>query len=789
MRGTGAGRSSAGLIIAVLALLAQCAAAAAADASHIHGVVRDALERPLAGAAVRLETSDGQVAAQTTTGDTGAYDFAGVAAGSYAVIVTKEGFETATAIVTVPEAQSIAQDLVLASTQPLDLTLLAKRLDVARASIEPRVGASTYDITRQAIENQPEAENNPLNQVILQAPGVAQDSFGVTHVRGEHIAVQYRINGIILPEGISGFGQALSPRFANKVELITGALPAEYGLRTAGILDIETRSGAYEPGGNLGIYGGSRDRIQPSGEYGGSSGRFSYFATGDYLQDNIGIESATPGPDPIHDDTQQGHGFAYASAILDPSTRVSTFLGTYRGQFQIANQLGLEPSLGLTVNGQTAFPSTQLNENQREINHYGVLAAQRSEDFGDFQLAGFSRYSSLQFHPDPVGDLLFNGVAQDAYRRDFANGIQGDGSYRATDTHTLRAGFFLIGERAISKTNSLVLPVDSTGAQTSDVPVSIIDNAGKTGWTYSTYLQDEWRIFPNFTFNFGGRFDQVDQFTHENQLSPRANAVYQPTDTTTLHAGYARYFTPPPFELVSTTSTSKFIGTTNQPAVLTNTTVRAERADYFDVGAAQKIIPGLQAGIDTYYKTSRNLIDEGQFGAPIILTPFNYHYGRQYGVELTTTYDQEDISAYGNIAFARAEGTKIASSQFLFSQDDLDYISHHFIALDHDQFITASAGATYNWRGIRFGPDLLFGTGLRRTEVHPNDATVPQYMQVNFGVSNEFDVPTFGKFEVRFDVINVFDATYKIRSGTGVGVFAPQFGPRRAFFGGLKKLF
>jgi len=40
---------------------------------------------------------------------------------------------------------------------------------------------------------------------------------------------------------------------------------------------------------------------------------------------------------------------------------------------------------------------------------------------------------------------------------------------------------------------------------------------------------------------------------------------------------------------------------------------------------------------------------------------------------------------------------------------------------------------------------------------------------------------------VRFDVINVFDTTYEIRNGTGIGVFAPQFGPRRGYFVGVSQ--
>jgi len=42
----------------------------------------------------------------------------------------------------------------------------------------------------------------------MQAPDVAQDSFGQFHVRGEHNGLQYRLNGIVLPEGISVFGQS-----------------------------------------------------------------------------------------------------------------------------------------------------------------------------------------------------------------------------------------------------------------------------------------------------------------------------------------------------------------------------------------------------------------------------------------------------------------------------------------------------------------------------------------------------------------------------------------------------
>ena len=72
-----------------------------------------------------------------------------------------------------------------------------------------------------------------------------------------------------------------------------------------------------------------------------------------------------------------------------------------------------------------------------------------------------------------------------------------------------------------------------------------------------------------------------------------------------------------------------------------------------------------------------------------------------------------------------------------------------------------------------------------------NTDHVPLYTQVNAGVSHEFtwNDGTTKPTTLRFDVINVFDSIYEIRSGTGVGVFAPQFGPRRAYFIGLARKF
>src|SRR5476649_671334 len=221
-----------------------------------------------------------------------------------------------------------------------EVVVIAQRLNEARNGIQTQTGASTYTINEAAISAQPGGDNQLLNQVIMQAPEVAQDSFSQFHVRGEHNGLQYRLNGIILPEGISVFGQSLDPRLISSLTLVTGALPAEYGLRTAGIIDLKTKSGVIDPGGSMSVYGGSHGTLQPSFNYGGSSGPLNYFVSGDFLRNDLGIESPDGSSNPIHDHTKQYHGFGSFEYILDEADRVSAVLSSSVGKFQIPNRGG-----------------------------------------------------------------------------------------------------------------------------------------------------------------------------------------------------------------------------------------------------------------------------------------------------------------------------------------------------------------------------------------------------------------------------------------------------------------
>ncbi|HEX9588206.1 MAG TPA: TonB-dependent receptor, partial [Bradyrhizobium sp.] len=657
------------------------------------------------------------------------------------------------------------------------------KFDEVRQNIVAPIGATSYQINHQAIEALPQGSNASLDKVLLQFPGVTQDSSasGELHVRNEHANIQYRINGIMLPDGVGAFGQILDTGIVGSLALLTGALPAQYGLRTAGVLDIQTKADAFNNSGSVSVYGGSHGTITTSLEYGGTVGQTQYFMSGRYFGSNLGIENPTPANEAIHDRTSQEKAFLYLSTVIDPTSRLTFMSGVSNGTYQIPNRPGQSPAF--TAFGVTDFNSALLNEHQNEFNQFNVVAYQKSGDGIDYQLSYFNRYSQLHFMPDPVGDLVFNGVASNVYRQSYVNGIQEDTAYRIGYAHTLRFGFSVSAERSLVTNISTVLPLAdpaNPAAGTIDAPSTVFDSSSKTGWLLGTYLQDEWKITNNLIMNAGLRFDQMYQYVDANQISPRVSLTWMPFDSTTFHAGYARNFTPPPQVVAAPTNLALVQGTSQQPAVPLNDPVLPERSHVFDVGVIQKIlpIPGLEVGIDGYYKIARDLLDDGQFGAAYVLSGFNYDRANNLGLELKSSYTTGNFRIYGSLAWARQLGTNVVSNQYLFDPERLAFIASHYIYTDHAQVLTASAGASYLWNGTRFSASMIYGSGLRSG--FANTDHLPSYTQVNAGVSREFLFPGWTKpTTVRFDVVNLFDKIYAIRDGSGIGVFAPQFGPRR----------
>ncbi|PNB52033.1 TonB-dependent receptor, partial [Pseudomonas sp. FW305-130] len=109
---------------------------------------------------------------------------------------------------------------------------------------------------------------------------------------------------------------------------------------------------------------------------------------------------------------------------------------------------------GYTVGGVSNFLSDTLDERQHERTAFGLASLLHDAGPVTLQASLFARYSSLRYTPDTLGELLFNGIAQKAFKQDFTFGGQVEGVYRASDAHTLRGGVIVSRDRSNSQTSS-----------------------------------------------------------------------------------------------------------------------------------------------------------------------------------------------------------------------------------------------------------------------------------------------------------------------------------------------
>ncbi len=660
--------------------------------------------------------------------------------------------------------------------ETLQYKVVSSKLNKARSDLSPKTGSSSTSFSQQDINNLPQGQASSLSSVLLRAKGVTQDSYSQLHVRGDHSNLQYRINDVIIPEGINGFGSTLDARFADSINLHTGALPAQYGYRTAGIVEIITKDKVNKQTKNsFSGYSeaqiGSNDTTGFNQQFSGNNDKLNYFVSGSYLQNNRGIESPTSARKSINNDTKQDKFFLYTSYLLSDTKKLSAIVANANNRFQVPTSGNLQSEFNL----QNQTPnSLQARQNQQENNQFIVLALQESINSNlDYQVSLFTRKSGLQFRGDQAQDVMFSGVSSNITRNSLASGMQGDASFKINQKNTLRSGVYFNQTKISNNETNWVLPINSDGTQSSDITNQIVFKNSKNTNLYSIYAQNEYAFNQDLKLNFGGRFDKAQGVVNDQQFSPRFGGVYQLNTKTKLHAGYAKYFTAPKAELATAFNPSDFENTSNASENLQNGKIKSEKTDYYDIGLAYQLNQNLNFGFDAYYKDIKNMLDEGQFGNALIFKPFNYAKAKSYGLEFTANHQTKTWQNYVNLAWQQSHAYNLNSSQYLHETAEIAYTAKG-VRPDHDQRITASAGSAYNFiaQKITLGGDVLFGSGLRRGEA--NTQKMPSYTQFNLFASKKIN-----QWQIRLAINNILDKSYALRDGSGIGIAAAQFANRR----------
>jgi hypothetical protein len=594
------------------------------------------------------------------------------------------------------------------------ILVTAQRLDAARTQIDAALGATLYSLTNEAIENRPGGETGSLADILMQAPGVTL-SGSTLNVRGSQ-ANEVRINNVIIPEAISDPADLLSSRLAETTRLITGTLPAQFGFAPAGVISVTTKNGLYQHGGQAELFGSTDGMLEPAFEWAGSAGATSLFASGE-LERSHSFVADTSG-EIARDDRSAVDGLAFADHVIDEENRLSFIFGGSHARERI---------------GATAMPAgTELNDDG-----YGVATFQHSN-------GGFTLQTSL-FLGSQLNRARFSS---ETLERRSSWGTQIDAAEALDEANTVRFG--LLAERLA--TSELVAGNGKSSAASTSIAL---------------YVQDEWRLGPELTFNPGTRLEWLRGLDSRALIEPRASLVWKPAEGWTGHIGYARYALAPSaneqFERIA---------------------LPDERDDYLDAGV-ERNEGAFTFGTDAYWRSSHNYIAQYEAPGSAIATLFEFGRGRMSGIEFFATYAGKGMTAWANLSLSRAEGKRILGGQGLFAPQAIAAAAADYIPLASDRPVTATGGLTRSFGKLSLGGDLLLSSGAVRTTnfADPNGSRHRSYATIGFSAVYHARIARKAA-DLRLDLTNATNNRYWTSDATALeGGWARRARGRAITFG------
>jgi outer membrane cobalamin receptor len=765
----------------------------------IDGTIRDELGAPIAGARVRLLARGDRVVDEHMTDDGGHFAFEQVPFGQYMIAVTtKEGRKQSETIRVDPGDVTQADLVVAQKTFGEEIVVTAPR---PRAPEPAKTAASQSTLERHDIEQLPRGDTASVNEVLATQPGFVYDAFGSLFARGNHANIQYELDGVRLPDSVSGvFGGFLSPKFIENIEVITGGLGAEYGERLAAVVNLNSRRPSDQGEGALEMSYGSFGTLNPSGLFGKRVGNLSVLMGGSFRDSNRALDPQAISP-VLHDRGDEERGFLRLDYELGDRDHVSA-VGTFSRNFY---RVPIDPTVKPVDPNQPdggRFPDQfgnppppffprDTNSTETELDGFGLLSWRHDFDARtSVRVAGYYRHSygflfgdaphALGPTQDPCSiDDQGNAscaTASDVTRRADHGGGNAEYLVRLGEDHVLRVGG---GVDQLLGRDDFTFYTRSDVLQGPDPALTARGRDTSHATSGGAYVTDR-ATFGKFVVNAGLRFDfqkvsfigTPDQAT-QTGFGPRLGIAYVFSPDTVIHAFGGLMWMPPP--VLDTPAAARILGVVpaDQPVVYD---LVPERDRYAEIGIESRVIPALTLKLTAWGKLSNDQLDDVEVGSTNLISPYNFKQGRAGGIEAGVVgVVTSRFSLFGNVSLERAQGRGIATAKYLFSADDL--ANPGWQILDHVQTWTANAGGTLRLGGAQASALMNYGSGLRTGPA--NDKTVPDHVRVDLTLGYDFKgVP--GRPMIALDIVNLLDARYAYRISNGFN--GSHFAPERSAF-------
>jgi len=686
------------LLTAVSLLLIQ-SVSAQARIGTVQGTVKDPGGALVPDAEVTITQPLTRYTQKVQTDRQGAFKLVNVPFNTYTVRAKAAGFQ--------PTEQAID----LESTIPLnlDLSLQISGTEAAvtvtednTALLEPDRSSSDTDINQSILERPVgAAPSRAIESIVASAPGFVTDDNGRMHPRGSESQVQYVVDGIPVTDNLSAiFSTSLDARTMRTVEVLTGGIPAEFGDKLAGVINVNTRSGLEGPTqAGLSFSGGSFSTGEISADFATHTRRFGFLTSLSATTSQRYLDA--PSIDNFHNFGRTGKGFFRLDYQFDQNNSlrgVFTFGGT---NFQVANRLEQEQA------GQAQ--RQRLRDSSQSVTYQHIFS---TNALGQFSV--FNRFSRAKLFSNPTSTPVvafqdrslqnYGGIGSVALTRGKHN-IKIGGQVTITPVTENFSFYPTVHFDDIVDENGNILP---NPINTFSAAKPFVFAGQKTGRTLSIYAQDRFPLFKNFTLDAGIRYDNYKLLIGEQGLSPRvAVAYFIPRTQTTLRASYNRFFQPPPAEnllLASSREAASISPLAVIQGIATVQPILPDKENVFEVGAQQLLTRLFRLNVTLYQKRIKNFSDKDQFIETGVIFPLAIASGRVTGEEVRI--ESTDIRGFhGSLAYSNSHAygvTPITGGLFL-GEDPAELQTRGVkFSADHDQRNSAHFQVSYNHKASGF---------------------------------------------------------------------------------------
>ncbi|MGQ0811797.1 MAG: TonB-dependent receptor, partial [Nitrospiraceae bacterium] len=596
----------------------------AADAPRtITGAVQNQDLRRVDQAIVQIRDQEGNVITSGVTNQAGEFSVTVPQEGTYSVSAVQDTYRSEYVVVKIGTEKVVPMTLTLALTQEIALEIVSPL-----SAIQYKASSETYQLSRKDIDLLPRGNNVEVSDLLLTFPSVAYGALKQTHIRQDHANQQFRIDGIPIPDTVSGqFADIVPPRAWERADIILGGMEAQYGNKTALLLDITSKSGTKPGFGSAQVFGGSNETVNPSFEYGGTVGeKVRYYVLNSYITTNRGIEPPTLGKTNNHNQSEKNNTYLRGDYQRDNNNNFSWIFLNSVAKYQIPTNPNLDANQDVLAILQAQDPnfapvtSRAVNEFQKENSQYSHLVWRHDVNASTFfSLGAYFRAGLADFRTDPLNALAFADEAESAQaanqkRKAYSGGLRLDYTWVPNNEHVVKTGFQIDRTQANNSAQIFAFEIDPVTELAAGPVITREASTSKVQWREEFWVQDQWSPTDHWTFNLGLRYDHIQGFYNEGQVSPRVGITYKHNQSNVFHAYYGRLFTPPNIEQVAFTRLNT-TDTTAQPENPTGFRPRAERAHYFEVGSYHAISRYVTLELAAYYKLSHFLSDAGQFGS------------------------------------------------------------------------------------------------------------------------------------------------------------------------------